>query len=153
MKLVTSRVRKISGTIAAVSLLSFVAMPSFQAQDVAQDTQSAPLGSAAMQQLVAPIALYPDALIAQVLAASTYPDQIVEADRWLQEHSKWTGDKLASEVDKQPWDPSIKALTGFSSVLANLDKDLSWTSSLGDAYFNQQQDVICLLYTSPSPRD
>ena len=72
MKLVTSRVRKISGTIAAVFLLSFVAMPSFQAQDVAQDTQSAPLGSAAMQQLVAPIALYPDALIAQVLAASTF---------------------------------------------------------------------------------
>ena len=129
-------------------LSSFSAVLSVQAQDVAQEaTQSAPLDSAAMQQLVAPIALYPDALIAQILAASTYPDQIVEADRWLQEHSKLTGDKLASEVDKQPWDPSVKALTAFSSVLGNLDKNLSWTSSLGDAYFNQQQDVLDAVQT------
>jgi hypothetical protein len=145
MKVVASQAQKIPETFAVallMLLLSFVAMPSVQAQDVAQDTQSVPLDAGAMQQLVAPIALYPDALIAQILAASTYPDQIVEADRWLQEHSKWTGDKLASEVDKQPWDPSVKALTFFSSVLANLDKNLSWTSSLGDAYFNQQEDVM-----------
>src|SRR2546423_15369203 len=95
-----------------------------------------------LQQLVAPIALYPDALVAQILAASTYPDQIVEADRWVQQHANVTGDSLATDVDQQPWDPSIKALTAFSSILANLDKNLSWTSALGDAYFNQQQDVM-----------
>lgn len=95
-----------------------------------------------LQQLVAPIALYPDALVAQILAGATYPDQVVEADRWLQQHPELKSEQLAQEVDKQPWDPSIKALTEFPSVLANMDKNLSWTSSLGDAYFNQQQDVM-----------
>src|ERR1700688_2709286 len=95
-----------------------------------------------LQQLVAPIALYPDALVAQVLAASSYPTEIVEADRWLQSHSDLKGEKLAAEVDKQSWDPSVKALTQFPSVLENMDKNISWTSSLGDAYANQQQDVM-----------
>jgi hypothetical protein len=94
-----------------------------------------------LQQLVAPIALYPDALVAQILAASTYPAEIVEADRWMQSHSNLKGDELAKEVDKQPWDPSVKALAQFPSVLENMDKNLAWTSSLGDAYANQQQDV------------
>jgi hypothetical protein len=85
--------------------------------------------------------LYPDALVAQILAASTYPTQIVEADRWMQSHSGLKGDKLAKEVDKQPWDPSIKALAQFPSVLENMDKNLSWTSSLGDAYANEPQNV------------
>ncbi|MFZ0522972.1 MAG: DUF3300 domain-containing protein [Candidatus Acidiferrales bacterium] len=95
-----------------------------------------------LQQLVAPIALYPDSLVAQVLAASTFPAQIVEADRWVQDHSDLKGDALAQAVDQQSWDPSVKALTAFPSVLANMDKNLSWTSSLGDAYYNQQQDVM-----------
>jgi len=95
-----------------------------------------------LQQLVAPIALYPDALVAQVLAASTYPTEIVEADRWMQNHSDLKGENLAKEVDKQPWDPSVKALAQFPSVLENMDKNLSWTSSLGDAYANQQQQVM-----------
>jgi uncharacterized membrane protein YgcG len=95
-----------------------------------------------LQQLVAPIALYPDALVAQILAASTYPAEIVEADRWMQQNSKLKGKKLADEVNKQSWDPSVKALTQFPSVLANMDKNLAWTSSLGDAYVNQQNDVM-----------
>jgi Protein of unknown function (DUF3300) len=94
-----------------------------------------------LQQLVAPIALYPDALLAQILAASTYPTQIVEADRWMQSHTNLKGEELAREVDKQEWDPSVKAITQFPSVLENMDKNLSWTSSLGDAYINQPQDV------------
>ena len=95
-----------------------------------------------LQQLVAPIALYPDELVAEVLAASTYPTQVVEADRWLQDHKDLQGKQLADEVDKQPWDSSIKGLTEFPSVLANMDKNLSWTSSLGDAYVSQQKDVM-----------
>src|SRR5712691_9055343 len=94
-----------------------------------------------LQQLVAPIALYPDALVAQILAASTYPTEIVEADRWMQRHSDLKGDKLAKEADKQDWDLSVKALAQFPSVLENLDKNLSWTSSLGEAYANEPQDV------------
>jgi hypothetical protein len=95
-----------------------------------------------LKQLVAPIAVYPDALVAQILAASTYPDQIVEADRWIQAHSDLKGEQLGQAVDKETWDPSVKALTEFPSVLANMDKNLSWTSSLGDAYVNQGDDVM-----------
>jgi hypothetical protein len=106
------------------------------------EVQPANLSPAQLQQLVAPIALYPDSLVAQILAAATYPDQVVEADRWLQQNPDLKGDQLAQEVDKQSWDPSVKALTAFPSVLANMDKNLSWTSSLGDAYINQQQNVM-----------
>ena len=95
-----------------------------------------------LQQLVAPIALYPDALVSQILAGATYPTEIVEANRWMQGHPNLKGQELANEVDKQTWDPSVKALTQFPSVLANMDKNLSWTSSLGDAYANQPQDVM-----------
>src|SRR6202453_5088560 len=95
-----------------------------------------------VQQLVAPIALYPDSLVAQILAAATFPEQVVEADRWVQAHPDLKGDALGQAVDQQPWDPSVKALTAFPSVLGNMDKNLSWTSSLGDAYYNQQQDVM-----------
>jgi hypothetical protein len=95
-----------------------------------------------LQQLVAPIALYPDSLVAQILTASTFPEQVVEADRWLQAHPDLTGDALAKAVDQQPWDPSVKALTAFPPVLGNMDKNLSWTSSLGDAYYNQPEDVM-----------
>jgi Protein of unknown function (DUF3300) len=94
-----------------------------------------------LQQLVAPIALYPDSLVAQILSAATFPEQVVEADRWVQAHPDLKGDALGQAVDQLQWDPSIKALTAFPSVLGNMDKNLSWTSTLGDAYYNQQQDV------------
>ena len=96
----------------------------------------------AVQTLVAPIALYPDALVAQILAASTTPTEIVQADRWLQKHSDLQSNQLATAVDQQPWDPSVKALTAFPKVLANMDQNLSWTSELGETYFEQQQDVM-----------
>jgi len=95
-----------------------------------------------LQQLVAPIALYPDSLVAQILAASTFPEQVVEADRWVQAHPDLKGEALGQAVDQQPWDPSVKALAAFPSVLGNMDKNLSWASSLGDAYYNQQADVM-----------
>src|ERR1700731_3246765 len=117
------------------------------AQDTQDPTQSvaaptySPQSPEQLQQLVAPIALYPDSLVAQILAASTFPEQVVEADRWVQAHPDLKGNDLAQAVDQQPWDPSVKALTAFPSVLGNMDKNLSWTSSLGDAYYNQEQDV------------
>ena len=95
-----------------------------------------------LQQLVAPIALYPDSLVAQILAASTFPEQVVEADRWVQAHPDLKGDALGHAVDQQPWDSSVKALTAFPSVLGNMDKNLAWTSSLGDAYYNEQANVM-----------
>jgi hypothetical protein len=108
----------------------------------AQQPPSAPLPPEQLQQLVAPIALYPDALVAQILAASTYPTQIVEAERFMQQNPNLSGAALGAEVDKQDWDPSVKALTQFPSVLADMDKNLSWTSELGDTNYNQQADIM-----------
>jgi hypothetical protein len=104
--------------------------------------QGAPLSPEELQQLVAPIALYPDALVAQVLGAATFPDQIAFAASWLQQNSTLSGKTLMQAVDGQSWDPSVKALTQFPSVLANLATSLSWTSSLGEAYHTQAADVM-----------
>jgi uncharacterized membrane protein YgcG len=93
-------------------------------------------------QLVAPIALYPDALVGQILAAATYPTEVVEADRWMQQNPDLKGDSLAQAVDSQPWDASVKGLTQFPAVLEMMDKNLSWTSSLGDTYVNWRQEVL-----------
>ncbi|MGP0096044.1 MAG: DUF3300 domain-containing protein [Terriglobales bacterium] len=102
----------------------------------------APLSSDQLDALVAPIALYPDALVAQVLAAATNPDQITYADDWLAQNRNLTGAAAGQAVNEQSWDPSVKALTQFSSVLDNLAHNLSWTSSLGQAFANQQADVM-----------
>jgi len=102
----------------------------------------APLSGEQLDQLVAPIALYPDGLVAQVLAGSTYPSQITEAEHWLTSYPGLTGERLAAAVDTQPWDPSVKALTQFPSVVANMARNLSWTSALGEAYYYQPQDVL-----------
>jgi uncharacterized membrane protein YgcG len=119
------------------------APPTMQGQQPVQaQPQSARLSPQQLQELVAPIALYPDALVAQILAASAYPTQIVEAQRFIQQNPNLKGAELGAEVDKQDWDPSVKALTQFPSVLADMDKNLSWTSTLGDANVNQQGEVM-----------
>jgi Protein of unknown function (DUF3300) len=104
--------------------------------------QGVPLTPEELQALVAPIALHPDALVAQILGASTFPDQIAAAAGWLQQNSYLKGSTLLQAVDAQPWDPSVKALTQFPSVLSNLAKNLTWTSSLGEAYHTQSADVM-----------
>jgi len=100
-----------------------------------------------LQAVVAPIALYPDSLVAQVLTASTFPDQVAIASYWLDQNKSLTGSALMQAVDKQSWDPSVKALTEFPSVLDNMAKNLSWTSSLGEAYHNQQVEVMTAIQT------
>src|SRR5262252_5430526 len=95
-----------------------------------------------LSQLVAPIALFPDNLLAQVLAGSTFPDQITAAYQWLQQNSSLKGAQLMQTVDQQPWDASVKGLTQFSDVLQQMATNLSWTSALGDAYFNIPQSVM-----------
>jgi hypothetical protein len=127
------------------SLLFAILAPTLLAEQDTQPAQAPPHVQQTpdqLQQLVAPIALYPDSLVAQVLAASTFPEQVVEADRWLQAHPDLKGDALGQAIDPQSWDPSVKALAAFPSILGNMDKNLSWTSSVGDAYYNQQQDVM-----------
>jgi len=99
-----------------------------------------------LAQLLAPIALYPDALLAQVLAASTYPAQVAVADQWLQQmraQGYASPDQIANGASSQTsWDPSVKALTAFPDVIDMLDQNLNWTTNLGNAYYNQPQDVM-----------
>jgi Protein of unknown function (DUF3300) len=95
-----------------------------------------------LEALVAPIALYPDALVANVLAASTYPLEVVQADRWVKANKALKGDALKKEVDKQAWDDSVKALASTADVLAMMSDKVDWTKSLGDAVLAQQPDVM-----------
>src|SRR5689334_8858788 len=138
---------------ALATLLALVLLFAAYPQSLVAQEQSGPLQAPSgppyqeqtpeqLQELVAPIALYPDSLVAQILAASTFPEQVVAADRWVESHPDWKDDALGQAVDQLPWDPSVKALVAFPSVLGNMDKNLSWTSSLGDAYYNQEQGVV-----------
>ncbi len=112
------------------------------AEDAGTPTEPAPQTESQLEALVAPIALYPDALVAQVLGAATFPDQLAIANYWLQQNKSLTGTALTTAVNGQTWDASVKALTQFPSVLANLASNLAWTSSLGEAYHNQQAAVM-----------
>jgi hypothetical protein len=102
----------------------------------------APMTADQLDALVAPIALYPDALVAQVLGAAAAPDQVSAAALWLAQNNSLTGTARAQAVDQQTWDPSVKALTQFPDVLDNLAGNLGWTSNLGQAFQNQQADVM-----------
>jgi hypothetical protein len=95
-----------------------------------------------LDSLVAPIALYPDPLLSQVLAASTYPLEVVEAARWLKQNMGLQGEALTDAARAQPWDPSVQALVVFPDVLNRLDENLKWTTDLGNAFLDQQQDVM-----------
>ena len=95
-----------------------------------------------LEQLVAPIALYPDTLVAQMLAAATYPAQVAQADQWLRAQGNASPYEIAGGADAQNWDPSVKGLTAFPQVLAEMDRNQRWTTDLGNAYYNQPQDVL-----------
>src|SRR4051812_21093946 len=95
-----------------------------------------------LEALAAPIALYPDELLANVLAASTYPLEVVQADRWIKGNKSLKGDALKAAVDKQQWDDSVKALASTPDVLAMMSDKIDWTKNLGDAVLAQQPDVM-----------
>ncbi|HLI62997.1 MAG TPA: DUF3300 domain-containing protein [Terriglobales bacterium] len=109
--------------------------------------QGIPYTTDELQTFVAPMALYPDPLVAQVLIAATYPDQIVVANAWLQGHKDLKGTALIEAVDAQPWDPAVKALTLFPGVLEDMARNLVWTSILGEAYHNQPSWVMMAIQT------
>ena len=106
-----------------------------------QQGQQQPLTQQELQQLVAPIALYPDALLAQVLTASTYPLEVTLAARWSEKNPKLKGAALEEAMQKQPWDPSVKGLASVPQVLAMMNEKLEWTSQLGEAFLAQPDDV------------
>jgi hypothetical protein len=128
---------------AILGLIGFIAVP-LQTAAAQPAANVPPLTAAQLDRLVAPIALYPDPLLAQVLMAATYPLEVVEADRWLQvpANAALKGDKLNAALQQQPWDPSVKSLIAFPRVLHMMDDHLDWTEQLGDAFLDQQADLM-----------
>jgi hypothetical protein len=95
-----------------------------------------------IDQLVAPVALYPDPLLSQIFMASTYPLEVVQANRWAKQNQNLKGDALAQALEKQDWDPSVRSLVNFPDVLSQMSDKLDWTQKLGDAFLSQQKDVM-----------
>src|ERR1035437_1709350 len=104
--------------------------------------QSPALTADQVNSLVAPIALYPDELVSQILVASTYPLEVVQAHQWLQQHSDVKGQELTAAAQKQNWDPSVQALVVFPDVLKRMNQDVTWTTNLGNTFLAHQADVM-----------
>ena len=136
-------------TLSSIRFLLFFALVLLPCAARAQTSNPPPaaaaqqvLKPAQLDQLVAPIALYPDSLLSEVLMASTYPLEIVEAERWVSANKNLKGDELKKAVGKQDWDDSIKSLVATPSVLDMMSAKLDWTQKLGDAVIAQQADVM-----------
>jgi hypothetical protein len=138
----TSAIRSIYAALLLTGLLIAAAQAQTPPAPAAVDQSQQMLKPEELDQLVAPIALYPDALLAEVLMSSTYPLEIVQADRWVTENKNLKGDALKAAVDKQSWDDSVKSLIATPSVLAMMSAKLDWTQKLGDAVLAQQPDVM-----------
>src|SRR3954454_18691088 len=108
----------------------------------ADQTDKPPLKKEELEQLLAPVALYPDSVLTQMLMASTYPLEIVQADRWAKDHKDLKGDALAKELEKLDWDASVKSLINFPDQLSMMSEKLDLTIKIGDAFIEQQADVM-----------
>ena len=138
---------RLHGLLVALASVAFAltGVASFQAvwaQAPAQQPAAAPIPPDQLDSLVAPIALYPDPLLAQVLAASTYPVEIIQLQQWLTKNPGLKDQALEDAVSKQPWDPSVKGLAGLPDVIKRLADDIQWTTDLGNAFLAQQKDVM-----------
>lgn len=112
------------------------------AAEASPPAEKPPKSADQLDTLVAPIALYPDPLLAQVLAATTYPLEIVQCRRWLLANAKLKGEELTKAAQKEPWDPAVQALVAFPEALKLLDEKIQWTTELGDAFLTQQSEVM-----------
>src|SRR6476660_7699955 len=137
---------RIGAALAAAAIAALLSSPVLsEGETSGTDTATAQqqsLSQGELDALLAPIALYPDALLAQVLMAATYPLEIVQADRWAKTNKSLKGDKLDEALAKQDWDASVKALVATPTVLAMMNDDLDWTERLGDTVLAQQADVM-----------
>ena len=139
-------VRRAAVALAAVILTGAILLQAAHGQD-APPAPAQGLSKEKLEQLVAPIALYPDPLLSQVLMASTYPLEVVQAERWVKANPKVNGKALEDALQAQPWDASVKSLTAFPSVLQMMNAKLDWTQQLGDAFLAQQEDVLAAVQT------
>ncbi len=131
-----------SRIVVSLTILLMAALVRGQAPPSTGPAEKPPLTAPEIEQLVAPIALYPDALLSQIFMAATYPLEVVQADRWAREHKDLTGEKLTAELEKQSWDPSVKSLVNFPQVLSMMNDKIELTMKLGDAFIDQQPDVM-----------
>jgi uncharacterized membrane protein YgcG len=141
------RAIRIFGAAIATALVAGQMTVPAQAQSTpaatpAPENRTPPFKKEELEQILAPIALYPDALLAQIFMASTYPLEVVEAARWSKEHPDVKGDAVAGAVQSQTWDPSVKSLVAFPQVLTMMNEKIDWTQKLGDAFLAQQKDVM-----------
>src|SRR6516165_9025960 len=127
---------------AAFALTDLGSFQAVWAQAPAQEPATAPIPPDQLDSLVAPIALYPDPLLAQVLAASTYPLEIIQLQQWLANNPNLKDKALADAVAKQPWDASVQALAPMPEAVKRLANDIGWTTDLGNAFLAQQSDVM-----------
>ena len=127
---------------ATAATVALAPLAQAQAQPATASWAQAPYAQYELDQMLAPIALYPDALIAQVLMAATYPLEVAEAERFVRRNPGLSGDALADAVERMPWDPSVQALTQFPSVLALMNERPEWTERLGDAFLAQRDQVM-----------
>jgi hypothetical protein len=135
------------GQSLATGLCALLIAPSdtllhLQQQDAAQEQAAPKIANDQLDSLVAPIALYPDPLLAQVLAASTYPLEIVQLQQWLEKHKDLKGQALTDAVQKEDWDPSVQAMAPFPDLVKQLFDGIKWTTDLGNAFLAQQSDVM-----------
>jgi Protein of unknown function (DUF3300) len=138
--MVVSAIRALALTIVVLAPIGAAAQTS--APPAAPPAAATPLKPQELDQLVAPIALYPDPLLSEVLIASTYPVEVVQADRWLTAHKDLQGDKLKAAADKEDWDKSVKSLIATPDVLRMMSSKLDWTEKLGDAVLAQEPEVM-----------
>lgn len=131
--------------LAWIIIAMFVIPTGIPAQDLGQSEQIDRFRNEELDQMLAPIALYPDSLIAQILMASTYPLEVVQAERWVKQNPSLTGDALNDALKKKPWDPSIKSLCHFPDVLFAMSDKLDQTRKLGEAFLSQEDDVMATI--------
>jgi hypothetical protein len=124
-------------------LVLLLAAPPWAIAQGPQGTQESKLfKQEELDQMLAPVALYPDDLLSQILMASTYPLEIVQADRWTKQNKNLKGDALTQALEKEDWDASVKSLVNFPDVLSKMNENLEWTQKLGDALLTQQKQVM-----------
>ncbi len=109
---------------------------------LADDNVNSDFSQAELEQILAPIALYPDSLLTHILIASTYPLEIIQAQRWLKHHKNYNANEIADGVENKDWDASVKALMPFPRIIKRLNDDLNWTQKLGDAFLENEQQVL-----------
>ena len=126
----------------SVLLAALLILPGGVLAQTAEKGPSKAFSQEQLDQLLAPVALYPDDLLTQLLMASTYPLEIAKANSWVRQNKDLKGDALTKALEKQEWDPSVKSLVNFPQVLQMMDDKLDWTQKLGDAFLAQQKDVL-----------